>query len=237
MRKLSQWINRQVFWRLPGQKTAWDEIFRGRADVDILRHERPQIDGKDLDDWVLQTIAMCPAGGRVVVERQQAVILLEVIHPKFIEQGKSNYIEIRVDSAGSPYLYFDYILFDTKPYPGFGAVAFYRAAQAAQAAGFCRIELLAAGGDGYKSGGWVRSFNGYHSWARYGFNADLWLQTKRMLEAHPVLSGCKDVLDVIELDPEWWRQNGDGCEMHFDLRRGSRSWHTLITYLTERRLK
>ena len=222
MRSIIEGLKRFVVWRIPGQKTVWNGIFRGPADVDVLQHERPIINSKVMDDWVIQTLAMCPSGGRVIVTRQQDKISFEISHPKYIEQGKQNLIEIQVDSQGNPYLYFDFILFETQAYPGFGAVAFYRAAQAAQSAGFSHIELLAAGGKGYKAN-WTRVFNGYHSWARYGFNAKLWPETKALLIGHPTLEKCEEVLDIIDLDPDWWKKNGDGCDMVFDLHPKGRS--------------
>lgn len=236
MRNVVEWVIRHVGWRLPSQRTRWDEIFRGAAVVHVLRHERPRINGTVLDDWLLQTISMCPAGGQLFVDVTSSAIKLTVVHPKYIEQGRRNLVEIRVDKAGNPYLYFDLILFKGKDYPGFGAVAFYRAAQAAKRVGFQRIELLAAGGAGYKHQ-WTRQFNGFHSWARYGFNAPLWPKTLQLLKGHPKLSNCRDLLDVINTDPEWWKQNGDGCDLTFDLRSGSRSWYTLAQYLKERGLQ
>jgi hypothetical protein len=236
VRDIFEWLRRTLLWRLPGEATAWDEIFRKRAEVDVLPHERPRIGGKLLDDWALQTICMCPSGGRVIVRRFPDSIRLTVSHPKYIESGASNVVEIRVDPQGEPYLYFDLILFQTEHYPGFGASAFYRAAQAALRAGFSRIDLLAAGGNGYKYT-WSRPFNGYYSWARYGFNALLWPATLSRLASNPQLSACKELLDIIDVDPAWWKKHGDGCEMSFALRSTSRSWYTLNRYLAERGLK
>lgn len=236
MKVLFEWARRQVWWRLPGERTVWDDMFRGHARVDVLSHERPRLRTGLLDNWTLQSLAMCPAGGRLVVRQEPSAVVLTVLHPKYLEQNSRNRVEIRVDGNGDPFLYFELILFDAQAYPGFGAVAFYRAAQAAQRVGLTRIELLAAGGKGYKYS-WTRPFNGYHSWARFGFDAPLWPTTLQKCAQVPHLANCRTLLDIIAVDPGWWKDNGDGCDMVFDLRQGSRSWHTLLTYLKERGLK
>ncbi len=196
---------------------------------------RPLVGERWLDDWMLQTIVMCPANGRVVVEQRKQAFVITGSHPEHMEPGGRNVVEIRIGSDGEPFLYFDWVLFSTQAGKGFGAVAFFRAAQAASRARFQRIDLLAAGGAGYKHQ-WTREFNGYHSWARFGFNAPLHASTLALIKDHPKLSGCTELLDIIDNDPEWWKQNGDGCELTFDLRSGSRSWYTLTKYLSEKEL-
>lgn len=186
-----------------------------------------------LDPAVLGNV---PSGREAGGPARTYAVVLTVLHPKYLEQNSRNRVEIRVDGSGDPFLYFELILFDAQAYPGFGAVAFYRAAQAAQRVGLTRIELLAAGGQGYKYS-WTRPFNGYHSWARFGFDAPLWPTTLQKCAQVPHLANCRTLLDIIAVDPGWWKANGDGCDMAFDLRQGSRSRHTLLTYLKERGLK
>lgn len=113
---------------------------------------------------------------------------------------------------------------------------FFRAAQATRRVGFLRIELLAAGGAGQKSA-WARKFNGYYSWARYGFNTQFWSRALALAGRYPHLSRCRELLDVINIEPVWWKLHGDGCDLTFDLCPDSRSWYALSNYLSERGLK
>jgi hypothetical protein len=193
---------------------------------------RPKINGHVLDDWQIQTLAMCPSGGKVRVRHHQAEFTLEVTHPDLIETKRVNVVELRKD-ANEYYIYIDLVLFATSGLKGFGASAFLRMAQTAQQLGFQRIDLLAAGGAGYKHK-WTRAFNGFHSWARFGFNATLWPETVARLQSSPHLQGCTELWEIIERDPGWWKDNGDGCDLSFDLRTDSRSWHTLYTYLEKK---
>lgn len=193
--------------------------------------DRPEVNGHELDDWQIQTLAMCPTGGTVKVRASSSEIVLIAEHPDLIEKNESNIVFIRRDASG-PYIYVELVLFASSSYKGFGATAFLRMAQTAQQLGFLRIDLLAAGGTGYKTAfGWSRAYNGFHSWARFGFNAKLWPETVAKLQNFPHLQGCADLLDIIERDPDWWKTNGDGSKLTFDLQENSRSWHTLYTYL------
>ncbi|WP_186139900.1 hypothetical protein [Burkholderia gladioli] len=237
MRSIVETFIRQVKWRTPAEKTKWDHFFRGKALV-VAPTIRPSVHKKFLDDWLLQSISMCPKGGAVyVAPLGRTGVALRVQHLRYIESGEENIIHLLVDQQNKPYVYFDMVLFSADLH-GFGAVAFYRAAQAAQRAGFDRIELLAAGGAGYKiRSQWSRSFNGFYSWARYGFDAPLHPETRIRLANIPQLAQASCLLDVLDIDPEWWRQNGAGSNLTFDLKSGSRSWYTLKNYLVSKGLK
>lgn len=230
MRYLREWFRRELLWRVKTHGSKWDSYFRGKAEVRITH--RPKVNGHVLDDWQIQTLAMCPTGGKVRVRHHQAEFMLEVTHPDLIETMRTNVVELRKDANGY-YVYIDLVLFESSGIKGFGASAFLRMAQTAQQLEFQRIDLLAAGGTGYKNT-WSRVFNGFHSWARFGFNAKLWPETLEKLKDYPHLQGCTELWDIIELDPDWWKANGDGSELSFDLRENSRSWHTLYTYLEKK---
>ena len=214
-------------WRLPYRRSQWDSLFRGKAQV--LAKQRPKIAGASLDDWQLQTLAMAPAGATVRAKVRQSEISLETTHDALIELNEINKVVLKRDAKGL-FIYVDLMLFSSAGKKGFGATAFLRMAQTAQRLGFERVDLLAAGGTGYKHS-WSRSFNGYYSWARFGFDSDLWPATLAKLTTHGGPLGARTLLDIIESDPAWWKTHGDGCDLTFDLRRGSRSWHTLYTYL------
>lgn len=225
MRYLEETLRRHIHWRL--RPTPRDSLFRGPATV--RAPQRPQLNGKPLDDWQLQTLAMCPTGGHVHVRyHRPSHITLESLHPDHIGQGNRNVVELKRDS-NSRFLYLEIVQFSSTA-SKIGRTAFFRLAETAMRLGFKRVELLAAGGTQYKNP-WTQPFNGYYTWPRFGFDAELWPVTLAKLQGIQHLSGCQRLLDVMERDPEWWKINGDGSELTFDLQEGSRSWHTLYTYL------
>lgn len=228
MRYASEWGRRQA-WRL--RPTQHDVKFRGSAVARV--QVRPVIGSHLLDDWQLQTIAMCPSGGQLDVyldsDALGPYIRMSVRHPTLVVG--QNEVFLRLDANGLPFVYFDMIRFSGPP--GFGTTAFTRSAQTAARLGYRRVELLAAGGPTYKMGGgqWAQPFNGHYTWARFGFNAALHPQTLANLAATGGPANCQTLLDVMDQDPTWWKQHGAGGEQVFDLDAGSRSWHTLFKYL------
>jgi hypothetical protein len=231
MRYLSEYFRRNVSWRLDDLGSKCDDYFRGKAEV--IATDRPTIYNKPLDDWQIQTLAMCPSGGSVYVDLLQNFGEFEISHADKIEKGYKNLIQLRQDTSGV-YLYIDLVLFDAADIEGFGATAFLRAAQMASRLGFSRIDMLAAGGRGYTRQ-WTRKYNGYYTWPRFGFNAPLQSPILSLIQGTAKFAGCLTVLDVVGRDPSWWQDHGDGCEMTFELQSNSRSWHTLYTYLNEKR--
>lgn len=230
---IHEWLIRNILWRCDSKQV--DRYLRGRAKVFLKDRRRPVIDAP-INDWQLQTLGLCPAGGLVQVEVINDAIEIISYHPEFINSKIPIQIKLQIDISGEVFLYYDWVMLSTN-IKGFGCVAFYRAAQVAQRLGISSVKLLAAGGAGYKYT-WAEDskFNGYHSWARFGFDADLWPETILKIKEHPLLSACTKLSQIIDIDPGWWRDNGDGCEMVFDLRKGSGSWHTLQAYLKERQL-
>lgn len=61
---------------------------------------------------------------------------------------------------------------------------------------------------------------GYQVWPKFGFDAPL---IAADLNREVRFARCGSVLDVVELDAEWWAANGRGIEMRFDLAPESRS--------------
>jgi hypothetical protein len=132
---------------------------------------------------------------------------------------------LKRDESGF-YLNYEHVLLAEDAPQGLGAVAFYRAARSAKAIGLSRIELDAAGGQGYKmgiEGGWWRSYNGYYSWPRFGFDAEITSETRERLKGTPFDPACTTLLQLMEWDADWWKANGAGGPMVFDLAAGRRS--------------
>ena len=236
---LRAWVWRNIYWRLKGERCVHDSYFRGTCR--FLVKNWPRIGGRELSRLELQALSMAPAGSTISVRVIDGELQMTIAHPDLILTGFENVVYLKHDQAlDEIYLYIDLVMFDGKVCPeGFGAVGFLRCAEMAYRLGFSRIELLAAGGADYKiANSWSRDdFNGYYSWARFGFNAELHSLTREMIKNDPGLSGCNDLADIIGRQPDWWWEHGGGGELTFDLQRGSRSWQTLYAYLESKDLR
>lgn len=224
-------------WTSPSPKTKLDRYFNRSATVKA--RARPELNGEVLDEKTLQILAGCPAGGEVKVSVQHnQVVRLASCHDEYIanKNNDTNVVEIRREASGY-ILYLDYIWFSETCPPGLGAVALLRMAQMAQALGFSKMELLAAGGTGIKGSIWVEPYWGFSTWPRFGFDTPLRPEILALLQGQPSLANCQYVSEVIAIDLEWWKTNGDGWEMSFDLQPNSNSWQTLYNYLSEKGLK
>jgi len=225
-------------WSCPAPRTRLDKYFNRPAKVKATI--RPDLNGWQLDDKTLQILAGGPGSGSVSVKLAHGqIIRLAARHDRYIENENhdTNLVEIRRESVGYV-LYLDYIWFAKNVCPaGTGAVALLRMAQASQSLGFVRMELLAAGGPGIKGVLWGEPYWGYATWPRFGFDARIQQAIRPILEKQPHLADLQYVSEIIARDLDWWKVNGDGWEMTFDLDPGSKSWQILYRYLSEKGLK
>lgn len=213
------------------RKTNLDGYFDKPANV--VANVALVVNGHTLDDASLSRLAGCPAGGQIAVLADSSAIRLASICQGLIR--KVNEVNIVRDEGGF-YLYLDYIWFADNAPEGFGAVAFLKMAEEASSLGMERVELLAAGGNGMKQGPWADDFFGYYAWARFGFDANLWTETLAITKDIPELAHCKRLSEIMDIDPAWWRANGDGCDMVFDLAEDSQSWQILLKYMEDKGL-
>ncbi|HKX31491.1 MAG TPA: minor capsid protein [Blastocatellia bacterium] len=111
---------------------------------------------------------------------------------------------------------------------GVGVRSFAREVIGAQRLGVAKIKTYAAG-----EGPTDQRFNGYYTWARFGYNAPL---PPALRDRMPAALKSKDLHELFSKPggPEWWRENGSGREMEFDLASGSKSERRLLEYLRER---
>lgn len=224
---------REEQWREPGQGTIFDAVFRGAADV-RCRQPFALRSGQPLDHWTIQTLAMAPTDSDVSARylSNKKRFLIDVVHPDYIRSA--NRVAIEKDERGF-YLYYDLVDFLSADRRGLGACAFYRSAQMAQRLGLHAIRCEGAGGKNYKiaPGEWEdREWQGYFAWGLFGFDAPLHEQTLKALAGDERFATCKSLLDVLSVDPVWWKEHGAGGDLTFDLAQGSRSWQTLEAYLS-----
>ncbi|ALV05380.1 hypothetical protein DES44_3100 [Roseateles depolymerans] len=231
-------MRRELAWRLPGNRCRYDCELMKLPVMQVFA--RPVLNNRLVDDFQLQSIAMAPSDGALETwfDEDEQQFGLEVRRSRFIERNQSVRSFIKRDEEGF-FLHYDSVLLAEDAPAGFGAVAFFRAAQAAKAMGLTRVVLDAVGGAGYKmgiEGGWWREYNGYYSWPRFGFDAEITPSTRERLKETSFDQTATRLLDLIEWSADWWKHHGAGGPMVFDLKPGSRSWHTLSTYLRQRKL-
>jgi len=222
-----------VRWSSSRPKTTLDRYFNRKAKV-YLKTE-VTLGGKPLTEKTLQILAGCPAGGTVRVSERRGTIVLKSQHDKWIENENDDTNIVWLERRRIGYvLYLDYIWFSEKCAKAFGAVAFLRMAQLAQQLGFVQVVLLAAGGTGIKGARWSQPFWGYETWPRLGFDTHLHPAILGLIQQVPHLSGMTKVSQIIAADLPWWKTNGDGAEMSFDLTPNSTSWETLHNFISGR---
>lgn len=108
---------------------------------------------------------------------------------------------------------------------GMGTRVFADQVRAAQRLGISHIETMAVRDAGY---------NGYYTWARLGYNADI--PSRLVSRLPPSLAGARTLHDLMRT-PEgrtWWKVNGITTDMTFDLTPGSDSMQMLEAYLRGR---
>jgi hypothetical protein len=108
---------------------------------------------------------------------------------------------------------------------GKGTELFAKQVEGLDGSGVARIETMATRGD---------KENGYHTWPRLGFDADLPPELQKMLPDH--LSGSSRVSDLMK-SPEgrdWWKENGVGMSMSFDMKPDSHSRKVLDAYTSSK---
>ena len=105
---------------------------------------------------------------------------------------------------------------------GFGLHVFHRQVKNAVRLGVRRIETVA---------GRQRGENGYYTWPRYGFDAELSARIRRKLPAG--LERKRTVLGLMASirGRRWWLDHGETIHAVFDLAPGSRSRRSLSQYV------
>ena len=114
---------------------------------------------------------------------------------------------------------------------GIGVRSFAIEAKEALRLGISMIVTKAAGRVGDE-------FSGWFLWPRSGFQADLTETEMAKLKLHefPPLRKAATLHDLMQSKEgvQWWRENGSGRHMEFDLSPGSTHWVILNAYLLEK---
>lgn len=136
--------------------------------------------------------------------------------------------QVRVDNDGRLTVYnAQFFLRPSRSGTGFGTDVFTSQVRGAIDAGATVISTTAGKGRAMDGS----PMNGYSTWPRLGYDADLEDSQRRRLP--PSLKGARTVLDLYETKEgrDWWKQHGSMMSMQFDVTPGSRSLKTLNAYL------
>ena len=123
---------------------------------------------------------------------------------------------------------------------GIGTKSFARQVEFASKLGVNKISTFAAKSTVYNTDGSLnkdRSYNGYYTWARLGYDAS---PTTRLTRAQNYFgkSDIRSIADLFDIKAssskisgaDWWKNNGESYDMTFDLTPGSRSRKRLTDY-------
>lgn len=108
---------------------------------------------------------------------------------------------------------------------GLGLKLFSNQVANATALGFTKIKTYAARDE--------KVYNGYSTWAKFGYNAKLTQDVRDALPAQ--LQGARSLHELrkTQVGRDWWTRYGTSTEMRFNLAPGSRSQRVLTTYAAE----
>ncbi|GEM_PF-2319255 len=182
--------------------------------------------GKPLGAEEVADLMGAPGGSTVAIETKLGALSVAIRHKE---------LDIDIQrlfwrSKGKSYV--DGKLFAVKKAPsGTGLVIFDRQVKRSIEYGLELIDIYAAG-DLRTTEEW----NGYYTWARFGFNRALDPIEIARLKRDGF--DAKDVHELFQLEGgrEWWLEHGEPGEMEFDLREGSLSRKLFERYKMEKGL-
>jgi hypothetical protein len=180
--------------------------------------------GQLVPDEQMAALAGALDGATVQIAAHNDSLFSDVQHPDVVFQQR----RLARDELGRMYVRNLYLEKQPWGQPLLGLRALLRQIEAGQALGIAYLITFATG-SAYDDG-----FNGYYTWARYGFDAELPPDRQQLLS--PALSGCRTLNDMMLRDgAAWWRAEGVPLEMSFDLRPDSSMMRVLQRYLDDLR--
>lgn len=204
------------------------ELFNGKVSV---LHANPAtqfvLNGHVLDTAAFAKLTGAPDGSYMLPVMTPAGDLeIEIAHDHLIES-----MQRTIQKSTSGFLLVSNDIFVIKKnFRGMGIAirSFAIEANEAQRLGIARITALAAGKAGDE-------FSGWYLWARAGFQADLDSDEIRKFE-HETMLSARTLHDLMRTAQgvSWWRKNGKGRQVVFDLAPASPHWDILNLYLAEK---
>jgi hypothetical protein len=179
------------------------------------------------DEELAASVGAIDGATLTVRVRKGGELFVEIAHPLIVRQERG----FRRDANGELYIWNYHFEKRHDAPPGVGLLSFRTQVKGARRLGVQRIELWAAGD--FKD----RSYNGYYTWARFGFDAPLTQEEKRRLSALSQFVGAQTVNDLMKCGGrQWWRDNGSARKMRFDLNEDSSMMRVFNDYLEDKGL-
>jgi hypothetical protein len=186
--------------------------------TNIGRRAIREVFGRDLSNQEIAWAVGALDGSELNVTDIQGDIYVRITHPWIRNQERT----IKKDRDGIQIQNNYFIKVGDAP-SQVGIRSFAREVFGARALGITRIKTYAAGDR-------MSSYNGYYTWARFGYNAPLYPREIAILPEE--LEGSVDLNDIFNRGgAEWWKDNGSSREMEFDLRDRSQSMLRLLEYI------
>ncbi len=137
---------------------------------------------------------------------------------------------IRKDSDGSVSIYNAYFRTNTSAPKGTGSRIFAAQVSQARELGVSNIKVSAAGDPR------SRTFNGYTTWAKLGYNANLTIGQRASLPSNLSKARTLNELHSLSGGAAWWKANGNDFSGTFNLQRNSPQVRVLDAYFRSRNL-
>jgi hypothetical protein len=140
--------------------------------------------------------------------RKGRELFVEIVHPLIVRQERG----FRRDANGELYIWNHHFEKRHDAPPGVGLRSFKTQVEGARRLGVKRIELWAAGDLN------DRSYNGYLTWAIFGFDAPLTPDEQQELALLPQVASAQTVNELFRRGGrDWWRVYGTARRMRFEL--------------------
>lgn len=221
-----------------GRSTATIRVSQASEveNMDDVLHVARKIFGDKFEKHHFASLMGAPDGSNVIINNvddgRRRGGRLEIL----LRCRGNGYESIRTftrDSHGNPIIHNDLQVVDDTG-QGMGARAFGRQVEQATRLGVARLETHAAGNYG------STTFNGYYTWPRFGYDADIPSHTRTVLRnSGPVeLRNATRVSELMQSPEgrEFWRTEGsDLYHAEFDLKPGSMSHRYWEIYQAQRR--
>lgn len=213
--------------------------------LETRRWIHTRLKGTPLEGATPRDIAIltgAPDGAEITIYSEIGRLRMEIEHPWFNEQ---EYVRILSVKNNEVILKNDlqFLSDAAKSYGGIGLRVLASQVEQATALGVSKIETVAGGNAG------MRGANGYYTWIRYGFDADISGYFKRKIAQYAddpynrvsdsdklKMRSATTMLELFETEAgrNFWRDNGELIVLEFDLNEKSKSQKTLKKYLQEK---
>jgi len=187
-----------------------------------------QLFGYTLSPRDYAALVAAPPGARVELTASYSyrgdTIQLSIKHPLYDKQERTLYR----NPQGELELHHSYWRMSNQAPAGTARQVFWGVVNAALKYKIQKITTMAAGNRSSSS------FNGYYTWARFGFNGSLSQYYRASLPESLKPARNLNQLMLMPGGAEWWKEHGEDQNLTFYVRPGSSSLRVWLAYLKEK---